>query len=115
MSKIYVVYWSQTGNTQAMAEALGEGIAQGGKEGEVVEVSAASLDDLKGVQTFALGCPAMGAEVRKKWKWNLMWRKWRSLQPAKISLFLALRLGRRRVDERLGRADEDRGGQSCWR
>ena len=31
MSKIYVVYWSQTGNTQAMAEAVGEGIVQGGK------------------------------------------------------------------------------------
>ncbi len=63
MSKIYVVYWSQTGNTQAMAEAVGEGIAQAGKEAEVLEVSAASLDDLKNVSSFALGCPAMGAEV----------------------------------------------------
>ena len=26
MEKVYVVYWSQTGNTQAMAEAIGEGI-----------------------------------------------------------------------------------------
>lgn len=63
MSKIYVIYWSQTGNTQAMAEAVGEGITRAGKEAEVLEVSAASLDDLKGVSTFALGCPAMGAEV----------------------------------------------------
>ena len=63
MSKIYVVYWSQTENTQAMAEAVGEGITQAGKEAEVLEVSAASLDDLKNVSSFALGCPAMGAEV----------------------------------------------------
>ena len=49
MSKIYVVYWSQTGNTQAMDEAVGEGITQAGKEAEVLEVSAASLDDLKNV------------------------------------------------------------------
>ncbi len=63
MSKIYVVYWSQTGNTQAMAEAVGEGIVQGGKEAEVLEVSEASLDELKGAGVFALGCPAMGAEV----------------------------------------------------
>ena len=41
MSKISVVYWSQTGNTEAMAEAVGAGIAK----------------------VFALGCPAMGAEV----------------------------------------------------
>lgn len=38
MEKLYVVYWSQTGNTQAMAEAISEGICEGGKEAAVVEV-----------------------------------------------------------------------------
>ena len=47
MSKIQVVYWSQTGNTQAMAEAVARGIEAAGKEAELVEVGAASLDDLK--------------------------------------------------------------------
>ena len=46
MSKISVVYWSQTGNTQAMAEAIGNGIKAAGKEAEVVDVSSVSLDDL---------------------------------------------------------------------
>ena len=33
MSKIIVEYWSQTGNTEAMENAVGEGIkAAGGKE-----------------------------------------------------------------------------------
>ena len=63
MSKIQVVYWSQTGNTQAMAEAIGNGIKAAGKEAEVVDVSSVSLDDLKKETVFALGCPAMGAEV----------------------------------------------------
>ncbi len=63
MSKISVVYWSQTGNTQAMAEAIGNGIKAAGKEAEVVDVSSVSLDDLKKESVFALGCPAMGAEV----------------------------------------------------
>ena len=63
MSIIYEVDWAQTRNTRAMAEAVGEGIVQGGKEAEVLEVSEASLDDLKGAGVFALGCPAMGAEV----------------------------------------------------
>lgn len=63
MSKISVVYWSGSGNTQAMAEAIGAGIMEGGKEAEVVDVSTASLDDLKDAKAFALGCPAMGAEV----------------------------------------------------
>lgn len=63
MEKLYVVYWSQTGNTQAMAEAIGEGISEAGKEAVVVEVGSASMDDLKEAKVFALGCPAMGAEV----------------------------------------------------
>lgn len=63
MSKINVVYWSQSGNTQAMAEAVGKGIVAAGKEANVVEVGSASLDDLKNAAAFALGCPAMGAEV----------------------------------------------------
>ena len=63
MSKISVVYWSQTGNTQAMAEAVGAGITKAGKEADVVEVSSASMEDLKAAKVFALGCPAMGAEV----------------------------------------------------
>ena len=63
MSKIQVVYWTQGGNTQAMAEAIGKGIEEAGKEAEVVFVSDASLEELKSANAFAIGCPAMGAEV----------------------------------------------------
>ena len=63
MDKIYVVYWSQSGNTQAMAEAVGKGITDAGKEAAVVYVGDASIEDLKNAKCFALGCPAMGAEV----------------------------------------------------
>ena len=63
MDKIYVVYWSQSGNTQAMAEAIGQGITEAGKEAVVIDVSSASLEELKAAKVFALGCPAMGAEV----------------------------------------------------
>ncbi len=63
MSKISIVYWSQTGNTQAMAEAIGKGILAEGKEAEVVSVSSVSVTDLKEDAIFALGCPAMGDEV----------------------------------------------------
>jgi flavodoxin short chain len=63
MDKIQVVYWSQGGNTLAMAEAIGQGIKDAGKEAEVVFVSSASMEELKSARAFALGCPAMGAEV----------------------------------------------------
>jgi len=63
MEEIYVVYWSQTGNTKEMAEAVGEGITAAGKPAKVVEVGSVSPDELKDAAVFALGCPAMGAEV----------------------------------------------------
>ena len=62
MSKITVAYWSGTGNTEAMAEAV-EGIKAAGKECAVVSISDISASDLEGETSFALGCPAMGAEV----------------------------------------------------
>lgn len=58
-----VVYWSGSGNTEAMAEAIGKGIAAAGKEAEVITVGDASAAELAGEAVFALGCPAMGAEV----------------------------------------------------
>ena len=63
MDKVYVVYWSQSGNTQAMAEAIGKGVTAAGKEAAVQFVSEASVEELKNVKGFAIGCPAMGAEV----------------------------------------------------
>lgn len=63
MSKIVVAYWSQTGNTEAMANAIGEGIVAAGAEAQVVRVSDIAAAELESMQVFALGCPAMGAEV----------------------------------------------------
>lgn len=63
MSKIIVAYWSQTGNTEAMANAIGEGITAAGAEAQVVRVSDIAAAELDSMPVFALGCPAMGAEV----------------------------------------------------
>ena len=63
MNEIIVAYWSQTGNTEAMANAVGEGIEAAGKKALVTEISGVSMDDLKNASVFAMGYPAMGAEV----------------------------------------------------
>lgn len=63
MEKIYVIYWSMSGSTQAMAEAIAKGINDSGKEAVVQYVSEASVSELQDAKVFALGCPAMGAEV----------------------------------------------------
>ena len=63
MDKVTIVFWSQSGNTESMANAVAEGVTTAGKEAVVVDVASASLDDLKAAKGFAMGCPAMGAEV----------------------------------------------------
>ncbi len=59
---IHVVFYSGTGNTEAMANALGEGIQNAGGEANIISVSDINASDLKDESVFALGCPAMGAE-----------------------------------------------------
>lgn len=60
---VSVVYWSGSGNTEAMANAVAEGIAAAGGEANLLTVDQASVDTLASEVAFALGCPAMGAEV----------------------------------------------------
>ena len=63
MDKIYVVYWSASGNTQEMAESIAKGINEAGKSGEAIDVSGITPEVLDEYNVFALGCPAMGDEV----------------------------------------------------
>ena len=62
MSKVAIVYWSGTGNTEAMAQAVAEGVKAGA--GEAVLLTAAEFDAgmADSFDAIAFGCPAMGAE-----------------------------------------------------
>ena len=63
MGKVSIVYWSGTGNTEAMANAMAEGAKEAGAEVELLTVDKAEASSLVAEKAFALGCPAMGAEV----------------------------------------------------
>ena len=59
---ISVLYWSGTGNTQAMAEAIAKGIEAAGQEAKILTFAEANPEEVLTEQAFALGCPSMGAE-----------------------------------------------------
>ena len=63
MKKAAVIYWSGTGNTEAMANAIAEGAERAGAEVDVKQVSEITVDQALEYDKLALGCPAMGAEV----------------------------------------------------
>ncbi len=62
MKQIAVVYWSGTGNTEAMAAAVAEGARAAGAEAKLLTASEFSAAELAGYDAVAFGCPAMGAE-----------------------------------------------------
>ena len=62
MDKAIIVYWSSTGNTEAMANAIAEGVKAAGGTAVLVFVDSVNVDELLAQPAFAIGCPAMGAE-----------------------------------------------------
>ena len=60
--KTAIIYWSQTGNTEAMAQNIAAGIKEAGAEADVFTVADASGISFDNYDVLAFGCPAMGAE-----------------------------------------------------
>ncbi len=60
--KVALVYYSSTGNTEAMANAIAEELS-GKAEVDTIDPSLFGPGDVEGYDAFAFGCPAMGAEV----------------------------------------------------
>jgi flavodoxin short chain len=63
MSKVAVVFWSATGNTEAMADAVKAGAQEAGATVSVFTASEFSADKTAVFDAIAFGCPAMGDEV----------------------------------------------------
>lgn len=63
MSKIAVVFYSGTGNTETMANAVVEGARNAGSEVRVMDSGSFSADMVASYDAIAFGCPAMGVEV----------------------------------------------------
>ena len=63
MSKTAIIYWSGTGNTEAMANAILKGAKEQNSDTAYFTVSEISASDAAAYDTLILGCPAMGAEV----------------------------------------------------
>jgi len=88
MSKVAVVFWSGTGNTEAMAKAVIEGIKGAGAEAVEVAPSAFDASKVNEFDAIAFGCPAMGNEVLEEGEFDPMFSGIESsLGGKKIALF----------------------------
>ncbi|MGN2370353.1 flavodoxin [Clostridium cagae] len=57
-----IIYWSGTGNTEAMANLIAKGIEDLEVKTELINISNANVDSLKDENIVVLGCPSMGDE-----------------------------------------------------
>ncbi|MBM6868977.1 flavodoxin [Collinsella tanakaei] len=88
MSKIAVVFWSGTGNTETMANAVAEGAAAKGAEVETVQAADFSAAMAPDFDAIAFGCPAMGSEELEDGEFQPMWDDVKpELDGKKIALF----------------------------
>ncbi len=88
MKKVAVVYWSGTGNTEAMANAVMEGIEQSGGQGTLFTASEFDQNLLAGFDAVAFGCPSMGSEQLEESEFEPMFAACESALSGKtIALF----------------------------
>lgn len=62
MKNVAIVYWSGTGNTEAMAQLVAEGVRGKGAHAELICASDFGPSRLDAFDAYAFGCPAMGDE-----------------------------------------------------
>ncbi len=88
MSKVAVVYWTGTGNTAAMAEAVLEGINENGGEGVILTSAEFDSSQMDSYDAVAFGCPSMGAEELEETEFAPMFEECEAkLNSKKIALF----------------------------
>ena len=88
MSKTAVVFWSGTGNTEEMANAVLEGMKENGADASIYSADAFQAGDVEGYDAIAFGCPAMGAEVLEEDEFQPLFDECKSaLAGKKVALF----------------------------
>lgn len=85
--KAVIIYGSTTGNTQAMAEAIAEGVRSKGAEADVFEADSFDTSTIGNYDSIALGSPAMGAEELEDSMEGLYLALESSLSGKEVSLF----------------------------
>ncbi len=86
--KTAIVYWSGTGNTEAMANAVADGAKAAGAEVSVFTAAQFTAAEAGGFDAFAFGCPSMGAEELEDSEFAPMFESVKSLLPGKkVALF----------------------------
>ncbi len=88
MSKVAVVYWSGTGNTEQMAQAVAAGAQEKGAQVSVMTSAEFDASMMDAYDAIGFGCPSMGAEQLEETEFEPMFSACENkLEGKKIALF----------------------------
>ncbi|MDK2905971.1 MAG: flavodoxin [Eubacteriaceae bacterium] len=88
MSKLAIVYWSGTGNTEMMANLVAEGAKKSGADVTLYSPDEFSQTIIQDYDKIAFGCPSMGSEELEDTEFEPMFSAVESLLKDKtIGLF----------------------------
>lgn len=110
MSNVAIVYWSGTGNTEAMADFIAEGVEAKGGTTTIIQAADFGVERVPEFDAFAFGCPAMGDEELEDTEFLPMYDEVEPLMAGeKVGLLRLVRLEQRRMDGLL-----DAAGRRSW-
>ena len=88
MNRVAIVYWSGTGNTQAMANCIAQGAREAGAQADLLDCADFSSQRLDDFDVVAFGCPSMGVETLEEAEFEPMFAQLeRELGGRRIALF----------------------------
>lgn len=88
MKRVAVVYWSGTGNTEQMANAVADGARKAGAEVTLLTPADFNSSKVSQFDALAFGCPAMGSEALEDGEFEPMFESCKpALKGKTIALF----------------------------
>ncbi len=88
MNKVAIVYWSGTGNTEAMASAVAVGAKDAGADAVMLTAAEFDASMMDSFEAVAFGCPSMGSEELEESEFAPMFQGCETkLKGKKIALF----------------------------
>ncbi len=85
---VAIVYWSGTGNTEAMAKEVAKGVQENGTDSKLFLADEFHENMMEDYSAIAFGCPSMGEEELEETEFEPMFSRCKPyLKDRKIALF----------------------------
>ena len=113
MSKVSIIYWSNGGNVEKLANSIAEGVKMSNIEVDIKHVNDSSVDEVFEAEAVALGSPSMVEDDKLIYKWSSVMKEVGSNVIGKLVIKESLTKEEIKFAEDLGSTLANKVNQSC--